>query len=252
MPSLDKSPLAPFWTCGCASDVRGCGADLSRRHLLGGLAGGAATVALGGSGIGMLAATSANAQTALDPDAALEQLMAGNTRFVAGRLTSFEADLDILKQDTVAKQEPFAAILSCADSRVPVELIFDQSIGHMFVTRIAGNICTPEIIASLEYGAAVLGTVAIMVLGHDGCGAVQATIEAKSVPGQISALYAPIRPAVERAGADLDAAIRANAQIQADLLRTASPLIAGLIKQTKLKVVPAHYALASGKVTLLD
>ena len=155
--------------------------------------------------------------------------MDGNARFVARRLTSFDDDLAILQQNTVAKQEPFAAILSCADSRVPVELVFDQTIGHVFVTRVAGNICTPEIIASLEYGAAVLGTAAIMVLGHAGCGAVQAAMSGKSVPGQISALYAPIRPAVERAGAELDAAIKANAQIQADLLRTASPVITDLI-----------------------
>jgi carbonic anhydrase len=201
---------------------------------------------------GLLAASPAQAQTALASDAALDQLMAGNARFVAGRLTSFDADLNILRQQTVAKQEPFAAVLSCADSRVPVELVFDQSIGHVFVARIAGNVCTPEIIASLEYGAAVLGTAAIVVLGHSGCGAVKATIEAKSVPGQISALYAPIRPAVERAGTDLEAAIRANAQIQAELLRTASPVVAGLVRQGKLTVVAAYYDLGTGKVSLLS
>jgi carbonic anhydrase len=198
-----------------------------------------------------LATRSARAQTTLAPDAALAQLMDGNARFVAGRLTSFDEDLAVLKQKTVDKQEPFAAVLSCADSRVPVELVFDQSIGHLFVTRVAGNICTPEIIASLEYGAAVLGTAAIVVLGHSGCGAVKATIAAKPVPGQISALYAPIRPAVERAGPDLDAAIKANAQIQADLLRTASPVIAELVAGGKLKVAAGFYELASGLVSLL-
>ena len=143
-------------------------------------------------------------------------------------------------------------MLSCADSRVPVEFIFDQSIGHVFVTRIAGNVCTPEMIASLEYGAAVLGVPVIVVLGHDGCGAVKATIDGKAVPGQISALYAPLRPAVERAGPDLTAAIKANAQIQAGLLRTASPVIAALVKTGKMKVVAAYYDLASGKLTILD
>ena len=142
-------------------------------------------------------------------------------------------------------------MLSCADSRVPIELVFDQSIGHLFVTRIAGNICMPEIIASLEYGAGVLGTKAILVLGHSGCGAVQAAAAGKAVPGQISALYAPIRPAVDRSGSDIEAAIKANAQIQADLLRTASPLIAGLIKENKIKVAAAYYNLADGKVSLL-
>ena len=96
------------------------------------------------------------AQSKLSPDAALQELMDGNQRFTSGCLTSFEQDLAILKQNTVGKREPFAAVLSCADSRVPVELIFDQSIGHVFVNRVAGNIVTSEIIASLEYGAAVL------------------------------------------------------------------------------------------------
>jgi carbonic anhydrase len=94
-----------------------------------------------------------------------------------------------LRAKTVDKQEPNAAVLSCADSRVPVELIFDQSIGQVFVTRVAGNIATTATIASLEYGVAVLGTKAIIVLGHADCGAVKAAIEAKAEPGQISALY---------------------------------------------------------------
>jgi carbonic anhydrase len=191
------------------------------------------------------------ARTPLSPDAAIARLMEGNARFISGKLASFDEDLAILRQHSVAGQEPFAAVLSCIDSRVPVELVFDQSIGHILVARVAGNICTPEIIASLEYGAEVLGTAAIVVLGHGDCGAVKATIEAKAVPGQISALYAPIRPAVERAGPDLNAVIRANAMIQADLLRTASPVIAGLVKAGKLKVVAGFFELTSGQVSLL-
>ena len=164
--------------CGCGL----CAVSLSRRRVV------AAT--LGGL-FALAAPSAARAQTSQSPDAALRQLTDGNARFVSGRLASFDEDLAILKQKTVAKQEPFAAVLSCADSRVPVELVFDQSIGHVFVGRVAGNICTPEMIASLEYGVAVLGVPLIMVLGHDGCGAVKASIEAKAVPGQISALYAP-------------------------------------------------------------
>lgn len=85
-----------------------------------------------------------------------------------------------MQQDTTEKREPFASVLSCADSRVPVELLFDQSIGHVFVNRVASNIATSEIIASIEYGVAVLGTRILMVLGHGGCGAVKASIEAKA------------------------------------------------------------------------
>jgi carbonic anhydrase len=201
---------------------------------------------------GLTPRTAIRAQTALSPEAALQQLIDGNRRFVEGRLTSFSEDLDILKSKTVDKQEPFAAVLSCADSRVPVELIFDQSIGHVFVTRVAGNVATSAIIASLEYGVAVLRTKTIMVLGHANCGAVKASIEAKAVPGQISALYPYIRPAVDKAGSDLEAAIKANAKIQAGLLRQSSPVLAEQIKQNQLKIVAGYYDLASGAVTLLD
>src|SRR5262245_7733752 len=116
------------------------------------------------------------AQSTITPDGALQELKAGNQRFLSRKLTAHEHDLDILKEKTIDKQEPFAAVLSCADSRVPVELIFDQSIGHIFVTRVAGNVITPEIIASLEYGAAVLGTEVIVVMGHASCGAIKATM----------------------------------------------------------------------------
>jgi carbonic anhydrase len=193
----------------------------------------------------------AAAQTNLGPDDALKRLMDGNARYAAGKLASLQEDLRLLKQKTAGKQEPFAAVLSCADSRVPVEIAFDQTIGHVFVTRVAGNIVTPEIIASLEYGVAVLGTRVLMVLGHGACGAVSATIAAKDVPGQISVLYRHIRPAVDQAGSNLDAAIRANARIHARLLPDASPVIAGAVKQGRLKVVAAYYDLASGVVTLL-
>ena len=182
----------------------------------------------------------------------MQELLDGNRRFVEGRLKSFDEDLDILKSKTAEKQEPFAALLSCADSRVPVELVFDQSIGHLFVTRVAGNIAASAMIASLEYGVAVLGAKAVMVLGHANCGAVKASIEAKAVPGQISALYPYIRPAVDQAGANLEAAIKANAKIQAALLRQSSPVLAEEIKQNRLKIVAGYYDLATGKVSVLD
>jgi carbonic anhydrase len=194
----------------------------------------------------------AAAQTTLSPEAALQELIDGNRRFTEGRMTSFDDDLKTLKAKTVEKQEPFAAVLSCADSRVPVELIFDQSIGHLFVTRVAGNIATSAMIASLEYGVAVLGTKAIIVLGHANCGAVKASIDAKAVPGQISALYPYIRPAVDQAGPNLEAAIKANAKIQAALLRQSSPVLAEHISQRQLKIVAGYYHLASGSVTVLD
>jgi carbonic anhydrase len=201
---------------------------------------------------GQMVTPAAWAQTTLSPEAAVQQLIDGNGRFAEGRMTSFDEDLSILKAKTADKQEPFAAVLSCADSRVPVELIFDQSIGHLFVTRVAGNIATSPMIASLEYGVAVLGTKAIMVLGHANCGAVKAAIDAKAAPGQISVLYPYIRPAIEQAGPDLETAIKANAKIQATLLRQSSPVLAEQIKQNQLKILAAYYDLASGKVSLLE
>src|SRR5215471_5251332 len=200
----------------------------------------------------LTAGLAASAQTTLSPEAALQQLIDGNRRFVEGRMTSFAEDLEMLKAKTAEKQEPFAAVLSCADSRVPVELIFDQSIGHLFVTRVAGNIATAELIASLEYGVAVLGTKAIIVLGHTTCGAVKAAIETKPAPGQISALYPYIRPAIDQAGTNLDTAIKANAKIQAALLRQSSPVLAEHIKQDRLKIVAGFYDLATGTVSILD
>src|ERR1700723_3783021 len=139
-----------------------------------------------------------------DSDAALEELIAGNRRFTSGRTSSHRRDLAILQQ-MMEKPEPFAAVLSCADSRVPVEVVFDQTIGQLFVTRVAGNIVTKEIVASLEYAAAVLGTNTILVMGHSRCGAVTAAIQGQVVPGQISKLFPYIEPAVQSAGPDLEA-----------------------------------------------
>ena len=223
----------------------------SRRHLLRiGLAGAAVGVVAGGT-MEFALPRQTFAQSKLSPDAALQALMDGNKRFVERRLTFYEDDLAILKQNTAEKQEPFASVLSCADSRVPVELIFDQSIGHVFVNRVAGNIATSEIIASIEYGVAVLGTRVLMVLGHASCGAVKASIAATAVPGQISSLYRYIRPAVDQAHGDVEGSIKANAKIQAKLLSDSSPVIASAVKDAKLRVVAAYYELATGKVELL-
>ena len=236
VPPTRREPPA---RCDC------CDRRLSRRNLLW------SSIAAA-TGLGIAVPQRAMAQTTLSPGAALQTLLDGNKRYVEQRLTSFNEDLALLRQKTAEQQQPFAAVLSCADSRVPVELAFDQTIGHIFVTRIAGNLATSEIIASLEYGAAVLGTRVILVLGHGNCGAVKAAIDGKAVPGQISQLYAPLRAAVDAAGGNLDAAIRANAKIQAHLLATASPVLAGLIKEGKLNVTAGYYDVGSGMVSVLS
>jgi carbonic anhydrase len=180
------------------------------------------------------------------PERALSQ------RFVAQNLVSFKEDLDILKAHSAEHQEPFAAVLSCADSRVPVELVFDQSVGHVFVVRVAGNVATPDTIASLEYGAAVLGVKVILALGHTNCGAVKATIAGKAVPGQISTLYQYIHPALAGAKGDLTTASRQNAKLQASVLSETSPVLGELVKEKKLAIRAAMYDVGSGKVTMIE
>jgi len=218
--------------------------EWTRRRFFAGVAAAGVAGSLGWSGKPALA------QTGLSSDAAMRELMAGNERFVAGNITSFPEDLKILKAKTADKQEPFAAVLACADSRIPVELIFDQTIGHIFVSRVAGNMVTPEIIASLEYGVAVLGIKAILVLGHLGCGAIAAAIQGKEVPGQISVLYQHLMPGIAGAHGDSALAAKMNAAYQAKLLSESSTVIAKAIKEDGVKVVSGSYDIATGRVTL--
>jgi len=159
-----------------------------RRHFLQSVISGVVVATAAQSGVELASPETLRVQAPLGPDSALQELLAGNGRFASNRLTSVDHDLNVLKEHTVDKQEPFAALLACADSRVPVELVFDQTIGHLFVTRVAGNVVTPEIIGSLEYGVAVLGVKVLLVLGHRNCGAVKAAMKADPVPGQISVL----------------------------------------------------------------
>ena len=215
--------------------------NLSRRTFLAGV-----------SAASVLATRDLHAQQAMPttPDAALQRLMEGNKRFAANQLTSVAEDLKMLRDHTVEKQEPFAAVLSCADSRVPVELIFDQTIGHIFVTRVAGNIINAEIVGSLEYGAAVLGVKVLLVIGHANCGAVKAAMAKQEVPGQIASLYPHLEAAVA-GGGSLAETIKRNAVIQANLLAKTSTVLGPMVKQGKLKIQGAYFDLATGKITLL-
>jgi carbonic anhydrase len=259
-PFNSKNPAAgttqpiPAEQCCSGEDLKPCAVanESSRRRFFQMALRGTMAGLVTATGIDLAAPRPVMAQSKLSPDAALKELMDGNARFVSGRSNAHEQDVAILKQNTLDKQEPYASVLACSDSRVPVEIIFDQTIGHLFVSRVAGNVITPEIIASLEYGAAVLGTKVILVIGHANCGAVKATIQGKEVPGQISALFPHIQPAVDQAGSNLEAATKANAKIQAALLRQASTVIAGMVKDKKLRVVAGYYDLSSGTATLLE
>jgi carbonic anhydrase len=209
-------------------------------------------VALSAAGVVAGTGVPTLAQSALTGEASLRELIAGNERFIAGKISSFPEDMKILQEKTVLKQEPFAAVLSCADSRVPVEILFDQTIGHIFVTRVAGNVVTPEIVASMEYAVVVLGVKALLVMGHTNCGAISAAVAAKEVPGQISVLYQHLMPGIAAAKADVALAVRMNAAYQAQILRTSSTVIAKAIKNDGVKVVSGVYDLGSGRVVLGD
>lgn len=215
----------------------------TRRRFCAALAAGSVGFAAGGE--------RAWAQSALAGDAAMRELVAGNERYVREKMTSFSEDLKILKEKTILKQEPFAAVLSCADSRVPVEIVFDQSIGRLFVTRVAGNMVTPEIMGSLEYGVAVLGVRAILVMGHSNCGAISAAVQGKEVPGQISVLYQHLMPGIRDSHGDVAAAVGANAAFQARLLRESSTVIANAVKKDGVKVAGAVYDLGTGRVRMV-
>ncbi|XGB40932.1 MAG: hypothetical protein LVS60_11025 [Nodosilinea sp. LVE1205-7] len=151
-------------------------------------------------------------------------------------------------------QKPFAAILSCADSRVTPEIIFDQGIGDLFVVRGAGNLATPQGIASQEFGALILGARVLMVLGHSRCGAVKAALGGGDLPGLMDELVEAIKPAVEDAknqpGDRLDNAIKMNVQRQVRKLAI-SPVLASLVEQGQLKLVGGYYNLDTGEVKVI-
>jgi len=216
-------------------------------------------------GAGLLAASSfgwqAKAQpvsAASDPDSALKLLVEGNQRYAANQPR--ERDFSAERASRAKGQAPFAAILGCADSRVAPELAFDQNPGDLFVVRVAGNFVTPDGLGSLEYGAAVLGTKLIMVLGHTSCGAVNATVEAlqkgNTLPGHIADLVRAMKPAIEpvikQKGDDLQQrAVVANVRHNVERLRKATPILAAMNAKKQLQVVGAYYDLPTGKVVLI-
>jgi carbonic anhydrase len=228
--------------------------NLSRRNSFKFVAGAIGTgILAAGAGADFAAPEPAIAQNDLTPDAALKKLMDGNKRFVDRKRQNPNQDLVHLAE--VAKsQKPFAAILGCADSRFPSEIIFDQGFGDLFVCRVAGNVATPEEIGSLEFGTLVLGAKVLVVVGHKRCGAVDATIKGAQVPGQIGSLLDAIKPAVEsskgQGGDRLENASKANVLLQANRLK-ASPVISKLIEEKKLKVVGGYYDLDTGAVNIL-
>ncbi|MQT13896.1 carbonic anhydrase [Segnochrobactrum spirostomi] len=232
--------------------------NLSRRALLrGGMLAAAALAAPAGLGLSLRPAFAA-APNAISPDAALMRLKEGNARYVASKATFKEFNADRAARE--AAQYPIAGILSCADSRVSPEFVFDQGPGDLFVNRVAGNVADDDIIASLEYGVAVLKTPVIVVLGHSACGAVSAAIKVykheEKLPGHLPGLIKQIVPAVKAAAKSkpedlLISATYANASLSAHNLTVRSSIIAKAVKSGAVKIVPAYYSIATGEVIWL-
>jgi carbonic anhydrase len=197
---------------------------------------------------------------------ALERLREGNRRFVAGVRSLDTLTSQTRRSEFVAGQKPFAVILGCSDSRVPVELVFDQGLGDLFVIRVAGNIVAASQIGSVEFAAAQFGTPLVVVLGHTRCGAVQATLDELQRPTEnqsrnLRSIVDRIRPAVEgllqtELSRDAEAlarqAVRANVRVSTNFLRHGSPILEELIEHGKLLVVGAEYALETGQVEFFD
>ena len=191
------------------------------------------------------------APATMSPSEALGRLREGNARLVEGRTTGPNRGLDRIAA-VAPSQAPFAAILGCADSRVPPELVFDQGYGDLFVVRVAGNVATPEEMASLEFGVAALGAAFILVLGHSECGAVKAAMSPDVPPGQISTLYQHIVPGIPADTTDANVAIAGNAQHQLDVLRRGSPLLGQLLREGRVGMGSGVYDLATGRVNILN
>ena len=197
---------------------------------------------------------------------ALEQLQEGNRRFVADEIDAESLASRAHQADLSGGQSPFAIVLACSDSRVPVELVFDQGFGDLFVIRVAGNIVAPSQIGSIEYAASQFGTQLVVVLGHSNCGAVIATLDELSLEQtlrspNLRAIVDRIRPAVEpvissHRNGDKDklveAAVRANIRASAERLSHGSLILEQLIEAGDLVVVGAEYSIETGKVEFFD
>ena len=197
---------------------------------------------------------------------ALDKLIEGNRRFVAEVQNQAMQSQDARGYRLVPRQEPFAIIIGCSDSRVPAEIVFDQGLGDLFVIRVAGNIIAPSQVGSVEFAAERFGTPLVLVLGHSNCGAIEATVEELARPSEsrspnLRAIVDRIRPSVEsllEAGLELESdrlieqAVRANIRASANQLRHGSPILEKLIEKEELMVVGAEYCLETGSVDFFD
>lgn len=199
------------------------------------------------------AAAATLAPSSLSPEEALQRLLDGNQRFTGHHLEHPDQSEERVLELTQS-QHPFATVLSCADSRVAAEIIFDQGLGDIFDVRVAGNIATPEVVGSIEYAVELLETPLLMVLGHERCGAVTAAVKNEPLPGEIGTFVQAILPAVNQVkgqpGDAVDNAVTANVRYQVEQVLRSS-LVRDRQRSGQLQVVGARYDLDTGTVTLV-
>ncbi|HVY74740.1 MAG TPA: carbonic anhydrase family protein [Puia sp.] len=198
-------------------------------------------------------------QQALSPDSILQSLIDGNKRFAVDKMTA--RNDSAMVQDAVSGQHPMAVVLSCIDSRVPVEEVFDKGIGDLFVTRVAGNVVNEDILGSLEYSCQESGAKLILVLGHESCGAIKAAIEGVKL-GNITAMLAKVQPALAKSqnfkgektvenSAYVEAVVKNNILNTIELIKKKSPVLKAMLDKGEIKMVGAYYSLKTGEITLL-
>lgn len=220
----------------------------------------AALKVLGATGLGFWSVAQAEeAKVAMSPGEALTRLKLGNEAYVANK-AAHPGQTSAVRETVAKGQTPFAIVLGCSDSRVPPEIIFDQGLGDLFTVRVAGNIADDAVLGSIEFAVAEFGTPLIMVLGHERCGAVKATLEyaeaenKAELPGAIASLVEPITPAVERVlgseGDVLQNAVLSNIELVVETLK-ADPILQPLIAENKLMVVGGSYDLDTGIVAMV-
>lgn len=223
---------------------------IGRRDLLK-FIGASAIAAASGSVLGNVQPARAANPTPLSPDEALQRLLDGNQRFVQQHPKFPDRSSKRLLEIAKA-QHPYATILSCADSRVTAEIVFDEGLGDLFDVRVAGNIVTPATLGSLEYSAVLLETPLLMVLGHERCGAVTAAVKGNPLPGSIAYFVDPILPVIQKAtalpGDPVENAVVANIRYQVSQLTDRSTLLAQRVEEGKLKIVGGRYDLDTGEV----
>ena len=199
--------------------------------------------------------TDHQAESKLTPDSVLAELKTGNAHH-ARHQHQHPHETVTRQRELITGQHPHAELLSCADSRVPPEIIFDQGLGDLFVVRVAGNVATDTEIGSLEYGAEHLHIPLLVVLGHESCGAVTAAVQGGKAEGHIAALLNLIKPAVNQSrgipGDPVTNAVRTNVLLVVQQLRSSTPILSELVAHGKLKVVGAVYSLETGEVTWLS